>query len=41
LEVTDAQTALVQSENNQVDAVYNFLVARAQFQNSIGAPQVQ
>ena len=41
LEVTDAQSALVQSENNQVDAVYNYLVARAQFQNSIGAPQTQ
>ena len=41
LEVTDAQSALVQSENNQVDAVYNYLVARAQFQNSIGAPQTR
>ena len=41
LEITDAQSALVQSENNQVDAVYNYLVARAQFQNSIGAPQTQ
>ena len=41
LEVTDAQSALVQAENNQVDAVYNYLVARAQFQNSIGAPQVR
>ncbi len=41
LEVTDSQSALVQSENNQVDAVYNYLVARAQFQNSIGAPQTQ
>ncbi len=41
LEVTDAQSALVQSENNQVNAVYNYLVARAQFQNSIGAPQTR
>ncbi len=41
LEVTDAQAALVQAENNQVDAVYNYLVARAQFQNAVGAPQVQ
>lgn len=41
LEVTDAQSALVQAENNQVNAVYNYLVARAQFQNSIGAPQIQ
>lgn len=41
LEVTDAQSALVQAENNQVDAVYNYLVARAQFQNAIGAPQTR
>lgn len=41
LEVTDAQSALVQAENNQVDAVYNYLVARAQFQNSVGAPQTR
>ncbi len=41
LEVTDAQSALVQSENNQVNAVYNYLVARAQFQNALGAPQIQ
>jgi outer membrane protein len=40
LEVTDAQSALVQAENNQVNAVYNYLVARAQFQNAIGAPQI-
>ena len=40
LEVTDAQAALVQAENNQVDAIYNYLVARAQFQNVIGAPQL-
>ncbi len=41
LEVTDAQSALVQAENNQVDAVYNYLVARAQFQNAVGAPQTR
>lgn len=41
LEVTDAQAALVQAENNQVDAVYNYLVTRAQFQNAVGAPQVR
>ena len=41
LEVTDAQSALVQAENNQVDAIYNYLVARAQFQNAVGTPQVQ
>jgi len=41
LEVTDAQNALVQAENNQVDAVYNYLVARAQFENATGTPQTQ
>ena len=41
LEITDAQAALVQAENNQVDAVYNYLVARAQFQNAVGTPQMQ
>ena len=41
LEVTDAQAALVQAENSQVNAVYDYLVARAQFQNAIGAPQTQ
>ena len=39
LEVTDAQSALVQAENAQVDAVYNYLVARAQFENAVGTPQ--
>ena len=41
LEVTDAQSALVQAENSQVDAVYNYLVAKAQFENSSGMPQTQ
>ncbi|MBV9850012.1 MAG: TolC family protein [Armatimonadetes bacterium] len=41
LEVTDAQAALVQAENSQVNAVYDYLVARAQFQNAIGRPQTQ
>ena len=39
LEVTDAQAALVQAENSQVNAVYDYLVARAQFENAIGTPQ--
>ena len=39
LEVTDAQSALVQAENAQVDAVYNYLVSRAQFENAVGTPQ--
>ena len=38
LEVTDAQAALVRAENAQVDAVYKYLVARAQFENAVGAP---
>jgi outer membrane protein len=41
LEVTDAQAALVQSQNSQINAVYNYLVAQAQFQNAIGVPQTQ
>jgi len=39
LEVTDAQAALVQAENAQVDAVYNYFVAHAQFENAVGTPQ--
>jgi outer membrane protein len=38
LEVTDAQSALVAAENNQVNAVYDYLVARARYQNAIGVP---
>jgi outer membrane protein len=41
LEVTDAQSALVQAENSQVNAVYDYFVARAQFENSIGVPQIR
>lgn len=41
LEVTDAQAALVQAENSQVNAVYDYLVAQAQFQNAVGQPQTQ
>jgi outer membrane protein len=40
LEVTDAQAALVQAENSQVNAVYDYLVARAQFENALGTPQI-
>ena len=39
LEVTDAQAALVRSENQQVDAVYNYLIARAQFDKAVGVSQ--
>ncbi|MGO8671471.1 MAG: TolC family protein [Capsulimonadaceae bacterium] len=38
LEVTDAQAALVQAENGQVNAVYDYFVARAQFENALGTP---
>lgn len=41
LEVTDAQAALVQAENAQVNAVYDYLTARAQFQNALGTPKTQ
>ena len=41
LEVTDAQAALVQAETSQVNAVYDYLVARAQFENAVGRPQTR
>lgn len=41
LEVTDAQAALVQAENSQVNAVYDYLIARAQFQNALGTPEFE
>jgi len=41
LEVTDAQAALVQAENSQVNAVYDYLIARAQFQNALGTPETK
>ncbi|HLK57491.1 MAG TPA: TolC family protein [Chthonomonadaceae bacterium] len=41
LEVTDAQAALVQAENSQVNAVYDYLIARAQFENAIGVPSTK
>ena len=40
LEVTDAQSALVQAQNGQIDAVYNYLVARAQFASALGQPDI-
>jgi outer membrane protein TolC len=40
LEVTDAEAALVSAENNQVNAVYDYLVAKAQYENALGTPQV-
>lgn len=41
LEVTDAQSALVQAENGQVNSVYSYLVARAAFENAVGAPTMK
>ena len=38
LEVTDAQSALVQAENNQLNAVYDYYIARAQYANALGTP---
>ena len=36
LEIADAQAALVRAESIQVDAVYNYLIARAAFENAVG-----
>ena len=41
LEVTDAQAALIQAENSQVNAVYDYLIARAQFENALGTPETE
>ncbi|MBC7804837.1 MAG: TolC family protein [Akkermansiaceae bacterium] len=38
LEVTDAQAALVRAQNAQVNAVYDYLIARARFANATGEP---
>jgi outer membrane protein TolC len=40
LEVTDAEAALTSAENSQVNSVYDYLIARAQYQNAIGAPDL-
>ena len=41
LEITDAQAALIQAETSQVNAVYGYLICRAQFENAIGAPAIK
>lgn len=41
LEITDSQSALVQAENNQVNAVYDYLIARAQYENALGTPTTE
>ncbi len=41
LEVTDAESALTSAETSQVNAVYNYLTARAQFQNAVGTPDLK
>ena len=38
LEVTDAEAALVTAQNSQVNAVYDYEIARAQFLNALGTP---
>ena len=40
LEVTDAESALNQAENSQVNAVYDYLIARAQYENALGTPNL-
>jgi outer membrane protein len=40
LEVTDAESALTQAETAQVNAVYGFFTARAQYENAIGTPDL-
>ncbi|MDR3706993.1 MAG: TolC family protein [Capsulimonadaceae bacterium] len=40
LEVTDAQAALTAAETSQVNAVYDYLVARAQFEVVLGTPNL-
>lgn len=40
LEVVDAQAALVRAENDQINAVYDYPVARAEFENAVGAPRL-
>jgi outer membrane protein TolC len=40
LEVTDAQSALTSAEQDQVNAVYNYFISRAQYQNAIGTPSL-
>jgi outer membrane protein len=41
LEVTDAESALTEAENSQVNAVYDYLISRAQYQNALGTPNTQ
>jgi outer membrane protein len=40
LEVTDAEAALTSAENSQVNSVYDYLIARAQYQNAVGTPDL-
>ena len=39
LEINDAQTTLVQAENNQVNARYDYLTALARLSRSVGTPE--
>jgi outer membrane protein len=40
LEITDSESALTSAETNQVNAVYNYLTARAQYENALGTPNL-
>jgi len=40
LEVTDSQSALVTAQNNQINAVYDYLIAGAQLEYEIGATEI-
>jgi outer membrane protein TolC len=39
IDVTDAQQALASAETNQVNSVYNYLIAKAQFQHAVGVSE--
>ena len=40
LEVTDSQSALVTAQNNQINAVYDYLIAGAQLEYEIGGAEI-
>ncbi len=40
LEVTDAQAALIRAENAQVNAVFDYFIARARYDRALGVPQL-
>lgn len=40
LEVTDSEQALESAESSQINAVYDYLIARANFESAIGSPNL-